>query len=127
MGGAGVGPRPRSSWSSSCARRGCGHARGRGRGRRSRSWQRPAEILCHGGDQRCGGAGSALAAAGAGKRLLLANKESAVMAGALLIAAVQRSGAQLIPIDSEHNAIFQCLPPGFRAGHGARRRPRGCC
>jgi 1-deoxy-D-xylulose-5-phosphate reductoisomerase len=66
----------------------------------------------------CGAAGlaSALAAAGAGKRLLLANKESAVMAGALLIAAVQRSGAQLIPIDSEHNAIFQCLPPGFQAG-----------
>jgi 1-deoxy-D-xylulose-5-phosphate reductoisomerase len=62
------------------------------------------------------GLASALAAAGAGKRLMLANKESAVMAGALLIAAVQRSGAQLIPIDSEHNAIFQCLPPDFRAG-----------
>jgi len=62
------------------------------------------------------GLASSLAAAGAGKRLLLANKESAVMAGALLIEAVQRSGAQLIPIDSEHNAIFQCLPPGFRAG-----------
>jgi 1-deoxy-D-xylulose-5-phosphate reductoisomerase len=62
------------------------------------------------------GLASALAAAGAGKRLMLANKESAVMAGALLIAAVQRSGAQLIPIDSEHNAIFQCLPPGFQAG-----------
>jgi 1-deoxy-D-xylulose-5-phosphate reductoisomerase len=62
------------------------------------------------------GLASALAAAGAGKRLMLANKESAVMAGALLIAAVQRSGATLIPIDSEHNAIFQCLPPGFRPG-----------
>jgi 1-deoxy-D-xylulose-5-phosphate reductoisomerase len=62
------------------------------------------------------GLASSLAAAGAGKRLLLANKESAVMAGSLLIAAVQRSGAELIPIDSEHNAIFQCLPPGFRAG-----------
>jgi 1-deoxy-D-xylulose-5-phosphate reductoisomerase len=62
------------------------------------------------------GLASSLAAAGAGKRLMLANKESAVMAGALLIAAVQNSGAQLIPIDSEHNAIFQCLPPGFRAG-----------
>ena len=62
------------------------------------------------------GLASSLAAAGAGKRLLLANKESAVMAGALLIGAVQRSGAQLIPIDSEHNAIFQCLPPAFRAG-----------
>jgi 1-deoxy-D-xylulose-5-phosphate reductoisomerase len=70
------------------------------------------------------GLASSLAAAGAGKRLLLANKESAVMAGALLIEAVQRSGAQLIPIDSEHNAIFQCLPPGFRAGtppDGVRR------
>lgn len=62
------------------------------------------------------GLASSLAAAGAGKRLMLANKESAVMAGSLLIAAVQNSGAQLIPIDSEHNAIFQCLPPGFRAG-----------
>jgi 1-deoxy-D-xylulose-5-phosphate reductoisomerase len=65
------------------------------------------------------GLASSLAAAGAGKRLMLANKESAVMAGALLIAAVQRSGAQLIPIDSEHNAIFQCLPPNFRAGTAA--------
>jgi 1-deoxy-D-xylulose-5-phosphate reductoisomerase len=59
---------------------------------------------------------STLAAAAAGKRLLLANKESAVMAGSLLMAAVRASGAQLIPIDSEHNAIFQCLPPGFKAG-----------
>jgi 1-deoxy-D-xylulose-5-phosphate reductoisomerase len=70
------------------------------------------------------GLASSLAAAGAGKRLLLANKESAVMAGALLIAAIQASGAQLIPIDSEHNAIFQCLPPGFQAGvapRGVRR------
>jgi 1-deoxy-D-xylulose-5-phosphate reductoisomerase len=70
------------------------------------------------------GLASSLAAAGAGKRLLLANKESAVMAGALLIAAVRSSGAQLIPIDSEHNAIFQCLPPGFQAGiapQGVRR------
>jgi 1-deoxy-D-xylulose-5-phosphate reductoisomerase len=66
------------------------------------------------------GLASALAAAGAGKRLLLANKESAVMAGALLISAVQRSGAQLIPIDSEHNAIFQCLPAGFQAGTAPR-------
>jgi 1-deoxy-D-xylulose-5-phosphate reductoisomerase len=70
------------------------------------------------------GLASSLAAAGAGKRLMLANKESAVMAGALLIAAVQRSGAELIPIDSEHNAIFQCLPAGFRPGttpSGVRR------
>jgi 1-deoxy-D-xylulose-5-phosphate reductoisomerase len=70
------------------------------------------------------GLASTLAAAAAGKRLLLANKESAVMAGPLLIAAVRASGAQLVPIDSEHNAIFQCLPPGFQPGarpDGVRR------
>ena len=59
---------------------------------------------------------STLAAARAGKRLLLANKESLVMAGPLLVAAVNASGALLVPIDSEHNAIFQCLPPGVRTG-----------
>ena len=59
---------------------------------------------------------STLAAARAGKRLLLANKESLVMAGPLLIAAVNAGGATLLPIDSEHNAIFQCLPHGARAG-----------
>ncbi|MBV8342833.1 MAG: 1-deoxy-D-xylulose-5-phosphate reductoisomerase [Gammaproteobacteria bacterium] len=59
---------------------------------------------------------STLAAARAGKRLLLANKESLVMAGPLLLAAVNASGATLLPIDSEHNAIFQCLPPGVTAG-----------
>ncbi|MEZ5473984.1 MAG: 1-deoxy-D-xylulose-5-phosphate reductoisomerase [Steroidobacteraceae bacterium] len=53
---------------------------------------------------------STLSAARAGKRLLLANKESLVMAGPLLIDAVRQSGATLLPIDSEHNAIFQCLP-----------------
>jgi 1-deoxy-D-xylulose-5-phosphate reductoisomerase len=53
---------------------------------------------------------STLAAAQAGKRVLLANKESLVVAGPLLLAAARSSGAQLIPIDSEHNAIFQCLP-----------------
>jgi 1-deoxy-D-xylulose-5-phosphate reductoisomerase len=62
------------------------------------------------------GLASTLAAAEAGKRVLLANKESAVMAGSLLIAAVRRGGATLIPIDSEHNAIFQCLPATWRAG-----------
>ncbi len=51
-------------------------------------------------------------AARAGKRLLLANKESAVMAGTLLMTAVRENGALLIPIDSEHNAVFQCLPGG---------------
>jgi len=53
---------------------------------------------------------STLAAAKAGKRLLLANKESLVMAGPLLMSAVHESGATLLPIDSEHNAVFQCLP-----------------
>ncbi|MCG6897823.1 MAG: 1-deoxy-D-xylulose-5-phosphate reductoisomerase [Thiocapsa sp.] len=57
-----------------------------------------------------------LAAARAGKRLLLANKESLVVAGALLMRAMDESGAELLPIDSEHNAIFQCLPPNFAEG-----------
>jgi len=67
---------------------------------------------------------STLAAARAGKRLLLANKESLVMSGPLLMAAIARSGAELLPIDSEHNAIFQCLPHGSRPGQapaGVRR------
>ena len=53
---------------------------------------------------------STLAAARAGKTLLLANKESLVMGGHLLMQAVRESGARLLPIDSEHNAIFQCMP-----------------
>lgn len=52
----------------------------------------------------------ALAAARAGKRVLLANKEALVAAGGLFMRAVRDCGAQLLPIDSEHNAIFQCLP-----------------
>lgn len=56
-----------------------------------------------------------LAAARAGKRVLLANKEAVVMAGELLNAALAASGGSLVPIDSEHNALFQCLPPGGRA------------
>ena len=51
-----------------------------------------------------------LAAARAGKRLLLANKEALVVGGALFMQAVREAGAQLLPIDSEHSAIFQCLP-----------------
>ena len=51
-----------------------------------------------------------LAAARAGKRLLLANKEALVVGGALFMSAVREGGAQLLPIDSEHSAIFQCLP-----------------
>lgn len=59
-----------------------------------------------------GGAGleSTLAAVQAGKKVLLANKEPLVMTGELLMDAVKASGAILLPIDSEHNAIFQCLP-----------------
>src|SRR5688500_7514587 len=56
------------------------------------------------------GLSSTLAAAKAGKRLLLANKESLVLAGELLMQAAHASGAIIVPIDSEHNAIFQCLP-----------------
>lgn len=59
-----------------------------------------------------------LAAARAGKRLLLANKEALVVAGSLLMRAVVDSGAELLPIDSEHNAVFQCLPREFHAGSG---------
>jgi 1-deoxy-D-xylulose-5-phosphate reductoisomerase len=59
---------------------------------------------------------STLAAARAGKRLLLANKESLVMAGPLLMQIVRASGATLLPIDSEHNAVFQCLPRDSRCG-----------
>ena len=64
------------------------------------------------------GLSSTLAAARAGKRLLLANKESLVLAGELVIAAARASGAQIVPIDSEHSAVFQCLrscqPEGVR-------------
>lgn len=58
------------------------------------------------------GLASTLAAVKAGKKILLANKEALVCAGHLFMQAVRESGAQLLPIDSEHNAIFQCLPHG---------------
>ncbi len=54
-----------------------------------------------------------LAAAQAGKRVLLANKEALVMSGNLFMQAMKQGGGELLPIDSEHNAIFQCLPPQF--------------
>ena len=60
-----------------------------------------------------------LAAARAGKRVLLANKEALVMAGRLLMDEVHRAKTQLIPIDSEHNAIFQCMPGGYLPGSAA--------
>jgi 1-deoxy-D-xylulose-5-phosphate reductoisomerase len=64
-----------------------------------------------------------LAGARAGKRLLLANKEALVMAGPLFMRAVREQGAELLPIDSEHNAVFQCLPQaGGRASVSAVRR-----
>lgn len=65
-----------------------------------------------------------LEAAQQGKRVLLANKEALVMSGALFMRAVQDNGATLLPIDSEHNAIFQCLPDDYTAGRpppGVRR------
>jgi len=58
----------------------------------------------------------ALAAARAGKRLLLANKEALVVSGHLFMEEVARSGAEILPIDSEHNAIFQCMPRDFKGG-----------
>ncbi|MBL4631262.1 MAG: 1-deoxy-D-xylulose-5-phosphate reductoisomerase [Paraglaciecola sp.] len=57
-----------------------------------------------------------LAAVKAGKKVLLANKESLVMSGDLFIQAANQSNAQVLPIDSEHNAIFQCLPTDFKYG-----------
>ncbi|HXZ94075.1 MAG TPA: 1-deoxy-D-xylulose-5-phosphate reductoisomerase [Burkholderiales bacterium] len=70
------------------------------------------------------GLGPTLAAASAGKRVLLANKEALVMAGRLFMRAARGAGAMLLPIDSEHNAVFQCLPqePGGRPALGAVRR-----
>jgi 1-deoxy-D-xylulose-5-phosphate reductoisomerase len=57
-----------------------------------------------------------LAAARHGKRILLANKEALVMSGRLFMDEVRHNGAELLPIDSEHNAIFQCMPPNFEQG-----------
>lgn len=62
---------------------------------------------------------STLAAANAGKTILLANKEALVMAGELIIKAVKQSNAKLLPIDSEHNAIFQCLPTAVQQQRNA--------
>ena len=72
-----------------------------------------------------GGAGlmPSIMAARSGKRILLANKEALVMAGRLFMDAVREGGAELLPVDSEHNAVFQCLPAGnsYRSGRGVRR------
>jgi len=61
-------------------------------------------------------------AAKAGKRILLANKEALVMSGDIFMKAIARSGAELLPIDSEHNAIYQCLPDANTSNGGARGR-----
>ncbi|MDN7602489.1 1-deoxy-D-xylulose-5-phosphate reductoisomerase [Burkholderia gladioli] len=63
------------------------------------------------------GLASSLAAARGGKRILLANKESLVMSGSIFMDAVRDHGAILLPVDSEHNAIFQCMPRDI-AEHG---------
>jgi 1-deoxy-D-xylulose-5-phosphate reductoisomerase len=67
-----------------------------------------------------------LAAAKAGKKILLANKEALVMSGQLLIDTVIAHRATLLPIDSEHNAIFQCLPAIFHQHNGASDLHRTC-
>jgi 1-deoxy-D-xylulose-5-phosphate reductoisomerase len=67
---------------------------------------------------------SAIAAARAGKKILLANKESLVVSGRLFMDAARSGGATLLPIDSEHNAVFQALPAGYArdpAASGVRR------
>ncbi|PWF45971.1 1-deoxy-D-xylulose-5-phosphate reductoisomerase [Massilia glaciei] len=64
------------------------------------------------------GLAPALAAARAGKKILLANKEALVMSGQLFMDAVHGNGAVLLPIDSEHNAIFQCLPRSYARSPG---------
>lgn len=65
------------------------------------------------------GLSSTLAAAKAGKRILLANKESLVMAGQLVMQLAKQHGATILPIDSEHNAIFQCLPTAIQCDRHA--------
>ena len=67
------------------------------------------------------GLASTLAAANAGKRILLANKESLVMTGPLFLGELAKAGGELVPVDSEHNALFQGMPGGYRAG----ARPAG--
>lgn len=68
------------------------------------------------------GLASSMAAVQHGKRLLLANKEALVMSGELFMQTAAESGAQIIPIDSEHNAIFQCLPLNLAGVHADQLR-----
>ncbi|MCG5528408.1 1-deoxy-D-xylulose-5-phosphate reductoisomerase [Halorhodospira halophila] len=67
------------------------------------------------------GLASSLAACRAGKRILLANKETLVVAGELFMATAKRFGARIVPVDSEHNAVFQGLPAGADATAGVER------
>jgi len=67
---------------------------------------------------------STLAAARSGKSILLANKEALVMSGQLFMNEISRSGARLLPIDSEHNAIFQCMPAHYEAGDSPKEARR---
>lgn len=82
-----------------------------------------AAVACHADAQQVmaaivGAAGllPILAAVDAGKRILLANKEALVVAGGLFMDAVHRNKVQVLPIDSEHNALFQCMPDGYAQG-----------
>lgn len=84
----------------------------------------PAVDMVVAGIVGAAGLPSALAAAKAGKTILLANKEALVMAGALMVDAAKQGGACVLPIDSEHNAIFQCLGENYRCfspPHGVTR------
>ena len=65
-----------------------------------------------------------LAAAKAGKTVLLANKEALVMSGDIFMQEIIKSGATLLPIDSEHNAIFQCMPAAYKTGETAKQARR---
>ena len=73
-----------------------------------------------------GGAGlmPSISAARSGKRILLANKEALVMSGRLFLDAVREGAAELLPVDSEHNAIFQCMPSATAAARGGERGVR---
>ncbi|MCH4247766.1 MAG: 1-deoxy-D-xylulose-5-phosphate reductoisomerase [Acinetobacter populi] len=70
------------------------------------------------------GLSSTLAAVKAGKRVLLANKEALVMAGEIMLAEAKKSGALVLPVDSEHNAIFQCLPQQYFSHRQQNKQPQ---
>lgn len=70
------------------------------------------------------GLSSTLAAVKAGKRVLLANKEALVMAGEIMLAEAKKSGALVLPVDSEHNAIFQCLPQQYFSHRQHNKQPQ---